>query len=157
MEVQIRTRRMDEIAEKGYAAHWKYKDTGGNTTVQDSGLESWLARVREILESTDANALDFLDDFKLNLFAEEIFVFTPKGELRKLPANATALDFAFDIHSDVGAQCIGAKINNKLVPISYKLSNGDQVEIITSSKQKPHDDWFNFVVTSRPKPRSKTC
>ncbi|MDL5049516.1 bifunctional (p)ppGpp synthetase/guanosine-3',5'-bis(diphosphate) 3'-pyrophosphohydrolase [Oscillatoria amoena NRMC-F 0135] len=153
VEVQIRTRRMDEIAEKGYAAHWKYKDAKGGGG--ESSLESWLARVREILESPDANAIDFLDDFKLNLFAEEVFVFTPKGELRKLPANSTALDFAFDIHSDVGYRCIGAKVNNKLVPINHRLSNGDQVEILTASRQKPSEDWINFVVTAKAKSKIK--
>lgn len=153
VEVQIRTKRMDEIAEKGYAAHWKYKDAKGG--VAESSLESWLARVREILESPDANAIDFLDDFKLNLFAEEVFVFTPKGELRKLPANSTALDFAFDIHSDVGYRCIGAKVNNKLVPINHPLSNGDQVEILTASRQKPSEDWLKYVVTAKAKSKIK--
>lgn len=153
VEVQIRSRRMDEIAEKGYAAHWKYKDTKGGAS--ESSLESWLARVREILENPDANAIDFLDDFKLNLFAEEVFVFTPKGELRKLPANSTALDFAFDIHSDVGYKCIGAKVNNKLVPLNHRLSNGDQVEILTASRQKPSEDWVNHVVTAKAKSKIK--
>jgi GTP pyrophosphokinase len=152
VEVQIRTQRMDEIAEKGFAAHWKYKDNGAPTT---SDLERWLAQVREILENPDSNAVDFLDDFKLNLFAEEVFVFTPKGELRKLPANATALDFAFDIHTSVGSKCIGAKLNNRLVPINHKLSNGDQVEIITSNKQKPNEDWLAFVVTAKAKSKIK--
>ncbi len=153
VEVQIRTKRMDEIAEKGYAAHWKYKDAAqaGN----ESGLEAWLAKVREILESPDANAIDFLDDFKLNLFADEVFVFTPRGELKKLPANSTALDFAFEIHSDIGSKCIGAKVNNKLVPIGHKLTNGDQVEIITSNKQKPHEEWLKQVVTAKAKGRIK--
>ncbi|MCC7532754.1 MAG: bifunctional (p)ppGpp synthetase/guanosine-3',5'-bis(diphosphate) 3'-pyrophosphohydrolase, partial [Bacteroidia bacterium] len=146
VEVQIRTRRMDEIAEKGYAAHWKYKD---NTTKADVGIEEWLARVREILENTDQNALDFLDDFKMNFFADEIFVFTPKGDLRKFPANATILDFAFDIHSHLGETCIGGKVNSKLVPINHILSNGDQVEILTSGKQTPKDEWLQFVVTAK--------
>lgn len=153
VEVQIRTRRMDEIAEKGYAAHWKYKDAKGGSG--ENSLEGWLARVREILESPDSNAIDFLDDFKLNLFAEEVFVFTPAGELRKLPANSTALDFAFDIHSDIGYKCIGAKVNNKLVPINHKLSNGDQVEILTASRQKPSEDWINHVVTAKAKSKIK--
>lgn len=153
VEVQIRTRRMDEIAEKGYAAHWKYKDAKNGSG--ESSFESWLARVREILESPDANAIDFLDDFKLNLFAEEVFVFTPKGELRKLPANSTALDFAFDIHSDIGYRCIGAKVNNKLVPLNHRLSNGDQVEIITASRQKPSEDWMGYVVTAKAKSKIK--
>lgn len=151
VEVQIRTRRMDEIAEKGYAAHWKYKEQ----TAQDSGLDQWLSRVRDILENPQENALDFLDDFKLNLFSDEVFVFTPKGELRKLPFNATALDFAFDIHTEVGSTCIGAKVNNKLVPLSHVLQNGDQVEVITSNKQKPTKDWLDFVVTAKAKTRIK--
>ncbi|MDX5321861.1 MAG: RelA/SpoT family protein, partial [Bacteroidota bacterium] len=153
VEVQIRTNRMNEIAEKGYAAHWKYKDAAGGSS--ENGLEDWLGRVREILENPDANAVDFLDDFKLNLFSEEVFVFTPKGELRKMPANATALDFAFDIHSDLGSKCIGAKVNNKLVPLSHNLTNGDQVEIITSKKQKVNDEWLQFVVTAKAKAKIK--
>lgn len=148
VEVQIRTKRMDEIAEKGYAAHWKYKDTG---VPQDGGLEGWLSRVREILESPDSNAMDFLDDFKLALYTDEIFVFTPKGDLKKLPAGSCVLDFAFDIHSDLGINCIGAKLNNKLVPISHQLNNGDQVEILSSSKQKPNEEWFDYVVTAKAK------
>lgn len=148
VEVQIRSKRMDEIAEKGYAAHWKYKD---GAQPNDNGLEQWLAKVREMLENTDGSAVEFLDDFKLNLFAEEIFVFTPKGDLRKLPAQATVLDFAFDIHSGLGAKCIGAKVNNKLVPITYKLGNGDQVEILSSTKQKPSEEWLTWVVTAKAK------
>lgn len=148
VEVQIRTKRMDEIAEKGFAAHWKYKDNG---QIQDRGLEGWLARVREILESPDSNAMEFLDDFKLALYSDEIFVFTPKGELKKLPAGSTVLDFAFDIHSDLGLKCIGAKLNNKLVPLNHELNNGDQVEIISSSKQKPNEEWLDFVVTAKAK------
>ncbi|TAE83793.1 MAG: bifunctional (p)ppGpp synthetase/guanosine-3',5'-bis(diphosphate) 3'-pyrophosphohydrolase [Bacteroidetes bacterium] len=150
VEVQVRTRRMDEIAEKGFAAHWKYKDSS-QANKQEAGLEEWLARVREILENADQNALDFLDDFKMNFFAEEIFVFTPKGELRKLPANATILDFAFDVHSQLGEKCIGGKVNNKLVPLNQILANGDQVEILTSTKQTPKDEWLNFVVTAKAK------
>lgn len=151
VEVQIRTKRMDEIAEKGYAAHWKYKDKDAQQA--DGGLEGWLAKVREILENPESNALDFLDDFKLNFFSDEIFVFTPKGDLRKLPANATILDFAFDIHSDLGGKCIGGKVNNRLVPINHKLDNGDQVEIISSSKQTPKEDWLQFVATAKAKSR----
>jgi guanosine-3',5'-bis(diphosphate) 3'-pyrophosphohydrolase len=152
VEVQIRTSRMDEIAEKGYAAHWKYKDKDAAAQQNpEGGLEEWLARVREVLEDPDSNALDFLDDFKLNLFTEEIFVFTPKGDLRKLPVNATILDFAFDIHSDLGSKCIGGKVNNKLVPINYKLANGDQVEILSSVKQTPKEEWLAFVVTAKAK------
>lgn len=150
VEVQIRTRRMDEIAEKGYAAHWKYKDS--NAT-HESNLEKWLVRVRELLERQDLTALEFVDDFRGNLFNEEIFVFTPKGELKTLPKGATALDFAFDIHTDVGAKCIGAKVNQKLVPINHVLKNGDQIEILTSAKQKPNEDWLRFVVS--PKAKSK--
>lgn len=148
VEVQIRTRRMDDIAEKGYAAHWKYKESG---FVSDNGLEEWLKMVRETLENPETNALDFISDFKMNFFSEEIFVFTPKGKLVKLPAGATSLDFAYDIHSDVGNHCIGAKVNNKLVPLSHKLTNGDTIEIITSQKQKPNEDWLKFVITAKAK------
>jgi len=150
VEVQIRTRRMDEIAEKGYAAHWKYKD---NNSTHESNLEKWLVRVRELLEKQDLSALEFVDDFRGNLFNEEIFVFTPKGELKNLPNGATALDFAFDIHTDIGAKCIGAKVNQKLVPINHVLKNGDQIEILTSSKQKANEDWLRFVIS--PKAKSK--
>jgi len=150
VEVQIRTRRMDEIAEKGYAAHWKYKD---NASSHESNLEKWLVKVRELLEKQDLTALEFVDDFRGNLFNEEVFVFTPKGELKTLPNGATALDFAFDIHTDIGAKCIGAKVNQKLVPINHILKNGDQIEILTSSKQKPNEDWLRFVIS--PKAKSK--
>jgi GTP pyrophosphokinase len=150
VEVQIRTRRMDEIAEKGYAAHWKYKDTAAN---HESNLEKWLVRVRELLERQDLSALEFVDDFRGNLFNEEVFVFTPRGELKTLPKGATALDFAFDIHTDIGAKCIGAKVNQKLVPINHVLKNGDQIEILTSAKQKPNEDWLRFVAS--PKAKSK--
>jgi len=152
VEVQIRTKRMDEIAEKGYAAHWKYKDS--NITAE-SNLEKWLARVRDLLEQHNHSALDFVDDFRGNLFSEEVFVFTPRGELKTLPYGATALDFAFEIHTQVGSKCIGAKVNNKLVPINYVLKNGDQIEILTSQKQKPHEDWLRFVVSSKAKARIK--
>lgn len=152
VEVQIRTKRMDEIAEKGYAAHWKYKDS---ISSQESNLEKWLVRVRETLEKQDTTALEFVDDFRGNLFTEEIFVFTPRGELKTLPAGATALDFAFDIHTDIGAKCIGAKVNQKLVPINHALKNGDQIEILTSSKQKPNEDWLRFVVTQKAKAKIK--
>ncbi|MDX1628939.1 MAG: bifunctional (p)ppGpp synthetase/guanosine-3',5'-bis(diphosphate) 3'-pyrophosphohydrolase [Fulvivirga sp.] len=152
VEVQIRTKRMDEIAEKGYAAHWKYKD---NINSQASGLEQWISKVRDMLEQNDSSALEFVDDFRGNLFNEEVFAFTPKGELKTLPHGATALDFAFEIHTEVGARCIGAKINQKLVPINYELKNGDQVEILTSSKQKPNEDWLRFVVTSKAKSKIK--
>ncbi len=152
VEVQIRTSRMDDIAEKGYAAHWKYKDSAAN---HESNLEKWLVRVRELLERQDLTALEFVDDFRGNLFTEEVFVFTPKGELRTLQNGATALDFAFEIHTDIGAKCIGAKVNQKLVPINQVLKNGDQIEILTSSKQKPGDDWLRFVVTTKAKSKIK--
>lgn len=129
VEIQIRSRRMDDIAEKGFAAHWKYKE---NHVEEDTELDKWLQTITEILESPDPNALDFLDTIKLNLFSSEIFVFTPKGELKTLPQGATALDFAYALHSDVGNKCIGAKVNHKLVPLSHKLSSGDQVEVLTS-------------------------
>lgn len=151
VEVQIRTQRMNEIAEKGFAAHWKYKE--GDS---DSGLDQWIQKVREMLSNPESNALDFLDDFKMNLFSDEIFIFTPKGALLQLPLGATALDFAFEIHTDVGAKCIGAKVNHKLVPISHKLQNGDQVEIITSAKQSPKEDWLNIVVTAKAKSKIKS-
>ncbi|MCA6079259.1 RelA/SpoT family protein [Fulvivirga sedimenti] len=152
VEVQIRTSRMDEIAEKGYAAHWKYKD---NPQGHSSGLEQWITKVRDMLEQNDSSALEFVDDFRGNLFNEEVFVFTPKGDLRTLPNGATALDFAFDIHSEVGAKCIGAKVNQRLVPITYKLKNGDQIEILTSNKQKANEDWLRFVVTSKARSKIK--
>ncbi|MGI4805275.1 MAG: RelA/SpoT family protein, partial [Janthinobacterium lividum] len=152
VEIQIRTNRMNEIAEKGFAAHWKYKESS-----TENGLDQWIFKVREMLKNPETNALDFLDDFKMNLFSDEIFIFTPKGALVQLPLNATALDFAFEIHSDVGAKCIGAKVNHKLVPLSYKLQNGDQVEIITSGKQTPKEDWLNFVVTAKAKSKIKSA
>jgi len=151
VEVQIRTKRMDEIAEKGFAAHWKYKESSS-----DSGLDEWIRTVRDML-NTDSSALDFIEDFKMNLFSDEIFIFTPKGELKKLPNNSTALDFAFEIHSDVGCRCIGAKVNHKLVPISQTLNTGDQVEIITSNKQVPKEDWLNFVITAKAKSKIKAA
>jgi guanosine-3',5'-bis(diphosphate) 3'-pyrophosphohydrolase len=153
VEVQIRTTRMNEIAEKGFAAHWKYKES----STDSSGLDQWVQKVRDMLKNPDSNALEFLDDFKMNLFSDEIFIFTPKGALIQLPLNATALDFAFEIHTDVGASCIGAKVNHKLVPLSYKLQNGDQVEVITSSKQTPKEDWLNFVVTAKAKAKIKSA
>ncbi|WP_028295452.1 RelA/SpoT family protein [Olivibacter sitiensis] len=152
VEIQIRTERMNEIAEKGFAAHWKYKESNS-----DSGLDQWIQKIRDILSNPEQNALDFVDDFKMNLFSDEIFIFTPKGALIQLPAGATALDFAFEIHSDLGASCIGAKVNHKLVPLSYKLANGDQVEIITSNKQTPKEDWLNFVVTAKAKSKIKSA
>lgn len=152
VEVQIRTSRMDDIAEKGYAAHWKYKASGQD---QGSGLDKWITKVRELLETNDTNAIEFVDDFRSNLFHDEVFVFTPKGELKVLPNGATALDFAFEIHSEVGAKCLGAKVNQKLVPINYVLNNGDQIEILTSTKQKPSEDWLRFVVTSKARSKIK--
>lgn len=151
VEVQIRARRMDDIAEKGYAAHWKYK--GNSPSANESGLEEWIRKVRDTLEQNDSSALEFVDDFRGNFFNEEVFVFTPKGDLKTLPKGATALDFAFDVHTEVGRHCIGAKINQRLVPLNYALKNGDQVEILTSSKQKPNEDWLRFVVS--PKARAK--
>ena len=152
VEVQIRTVRMDDLAEKGYAAHWKYKDAAAE---RESQLEDWIKRIREMLESPEENALDFIDDFKLNLFSDEIFAFTPKGEMKTLPIGATALDFAFEIHSKVGEECIGAKVNHKLVPLSYQLKSGDQIEVLTSSKQTPKEDWINFVITAKAKGKIK--
>ncbi|WP_247233210.1 bifunctional (p)ppGpp synthetase/guanosine-3',5'-bis(diphosphate) 3'-pyrophosphohydrolase [Telluribacter sp. SYSU D00476] len=155
VEVQVRTVRMDEIAEKGYAAHWKYK---GNSTTVRGNIEMWINQVRETLENglgDKTAAIEFLDEFRSNLFTEEVFVFTPKGELKVLQRGATALDFAFDIHSEVGARCMAAKVGGTLVPISYVLNNGDQVEIITSNKQKPNEDWLRIVVTSKARGRIK--
>lgn len=151
VEVQIRSRRMDEVAEKGYAAHWKYKE--GHYT--ESGLDEWLSRIRDLLDNPEPNAIEFLNVFKMNLFSDEVFVFTPAGELMTLPAKATALDFAFYIHTDLGLRCLGAKVNQKLVPLSYQLKNGDQIEVITSKKQKPHETWLNFVVTAKARSKIK--
>lgn len=145
VEVQIRSKRMNEIAEKGLAAHWKYKEGSGD----DSRFEKWFGQIREVLANQDTDSVDFLQDFKMSFLAEEIYIYTPKGDVKMLPIGATALDFAFAVHSEVGSKCIGAKVNHKLVPISHKLRSGDQVEIITSNKQKPSEDWLNFVVTSK--------
>ncbi len=144
VEVQIRTERMNEIAEKGVAAHWKYK--GGTA---DRGVENWLSKIREILETPEPDADKFIDDFKLSLYSKEIFVFTPKGDLKKFPQGSTVLDFAYDVHTQVGNTCTGAKINGKVVPLRHKLNNGDKIEILTSKTQKPKIDWTNIVVTSR--------
>ncbi len=152
VEVQIRSKRMDEIAEKGLAAHYKYKESNSN----ESKFDRWITEIRDLMESPNGNALDFVDEFKLNLFAEEIYVFTPKGELRVLPVNSTILDFAYDIHTDIGDRCIGAKVNNRLVPLSHQLNSGDQLEIITSSKQRPNEDWLRFVTTARAKQKIKS-
>lgn len=150
VEVQIRTRRMDEIAEKGLAAHWKYKESGS-----DNAFDEWLKRIREALENAEPNALEFIDNFKLQLYAKDVFAFTPRGDLIKLASGATALDFAFEIHTDIGMKCIGAKVNHKIVPLSYQLQNGDQVEILTSSIQKPKSDWLKFVTTAKAKTKIK--
>ena len=151
VEVQIRTKRMNEIAEKGLAAHWKYKEGKDD----ESRFDKWFHQIREALGSQDSNSLDFLQDFKTSFLAEEIYVYTPKGDVKMLPIGATALDFAFSVHTAVGSKCIGAKVNHKLVPISYKLRSGDQIEIITSAKQKPNSEWLNFVVTSKAKAKIK--
>ncbi|MFI5135879.1 MAG: RelA/SpoT family protein, partial [Chitinophagales bacterium] len=149
VEVQIRSERMNEIAEKGYAAHFRYKEK--DKQLADVAVEDWLRRIREVLENPETNTLDFIDDFKLNLFVEEIYLFTPKGELKILPAKATVLDFAYEIHTDLGNHCIGAKVNHKIEPISYRLQNGDQVEVLSSKKQKPQDDWLQCAVTAKAK------
>lgn len=146
IEIQIRSHRMDDIAEKGFAAHWKYKE---KHVEEDTELDKWLETITEILESPDPDALDFLDTIKLNLFTSEIFVFTPKGDIKTLPQGATALDFAYALHSNIGNKCIGAKVNHRLVPLSHPLSSGDQVEILTSRSQKPQAEWLNFVTTAR--------
>jgi len=157
VEVQIRSERMDEIAERGFAAHWKYKTGSDEQVDKETQFDEWLKRIRHMLDSADENALDFLDDFKLNLFAEEIFVFTPKGEMKTIPVKSTTLDFAFDIHTKVGEQCIGAKVNHKLVPLSHELQSGDQVEILTSGKQAPKQEWLNYVVTAKAKSKIKAA
>ena len=154
IEVQIRSDRMDEIAEQGFAAHWKYKDGVDKEYTEDeneSELNEWLGTIKEILDDPQPDAMDFLDTIKLNLFASEIFVFTPKGEIRTLPADCTALDFAFSIHTFLGSHCIGAKVNHKLVPLSHKLQSGDQVEILTSKSQHVSPTWINFVSTAKAK------
>lgn len=147
IEVQIRSERMNDVAEQGFAAHWKYKEGGGS---EDEGeLEKWLRTIKEILDDPQPDAIDFLDTIKLNLFASEIFVFTPKGELKTMPQNSTALDFAFSLHTDIGSHCIGAKVNHKLVPLSHKLQSGDQVEILTSKSQRVQPQWEVFAATAR--------
>ena len=151
VEVQIRSKRMDEIAEKGYAAHWNYKNQG----IKTHELDNWINKISTLLENPDSNAIDFVDDFKLNLFSGEIYVFTPKGDLKTLPKGATALDFAFEIHTQIGMTCLGVKVNGRLVPLSHLLLSGDQVEIITSKKQHPRKDWLRFVVTSQARSKIK--
>ena len=153
IEVQIRSQRMDDIAEKGLAAHWNYKKDYSSS---ESKIEEWLSTVNEILKNPDSNAMHFLDTFKLALYDTEIFVFTPKGDMKTLPSGATALDFAFDIHSDIGMHCIGAKVNNKLVPLNYVLQGGDQVEILTAKQQTPQPEWINYVTTVRAKEKLNT-
>ncbi|HEU4902352.1 MAG TPA: bifunctional (p)ppGpp synthetase/guanosine-3',5'-bis(diphosphate) 3'-pyrophosphohydrolase [Flavisolibacter sp.] len=151
VEVQIRTKRMNEIAEKGLAAHYKYKEGAQD----ESRFEKWFGQIREVITNQDVDSVDFLQDFKRSFLAEEIYIYTPKGDVKMLPIGASALDFAFAVHSEVGVKCIGAKVNHKLVPISHKLRSGDQVEIITSNKQKPSEDWLNFVVTAKARTRIK--
>lgn len=148
VEIQIRTERMNDIAEKGLAAHWKYKSGEGK---DESELDKWMKTIKELLENPEPNAIDFIDTFKLNLFASEIFVFTPKGQIKTIPQGSTALDFAFDLHSDLGEHCIGAKVNHKLVPLSHTLLSGDQVEILTSKKQLPQPEWLDYVTTAKAK------
>lgn len=156
IEVQIRSERMDEIAEKGVAAHYKYKE-GYKQSSDDRNFEKWVTEIREVLEQQqNLSTSELLDNIKLNLYSKEVFVFTPKGEIKILPTNATALDFAFSVHSDLGMKCLGAKINGKLVPISYVLQNGDQIDILSSQNQKPKSDWLEFVVTSKAKSKIKS-
>ncbi|MFX1611868.1 bifunctional (p)ppGpp synthetase/guanosine-3',5'-bis(diphosphate) 3'-pyrophosphohydrolase [Riemerella anatipestifer] len=157
IEVQIRSERMDEIAEKGVAAHYKYKE-GFRRNSDDTNFEQWVTQIREVLENQEMmSTSELLDDIKLNLYSKEVFVFTPKGEVTILPKNATALDFAFSVHTDLGMKCLGAKINGKLVPISYVLKNGDQIEILSSNNQRPKQDWLDFVVTSKAKSKIKNA
>lgn len=151
VEIQIRSERMDEVAERGYAAHYKYKQ--GNS--EEHGLETWLNLLKEALENTSGNAVDFVEDFKLNLYSKEIYVFTPKGEIKSLPKGATSLDFAFSIHSEIGVKTRGTRVNGKLVPLNHVLNSGDQVEIITSQNQKPNSHWLDYVTTSRAKNKIK--
>ena len=153
VEVQIRSKRMDQIAEKGLAAHYNYKESKHG----ENKFDRWISEIRDLIENPSQDAMDFVNEFKLNLFNDEIYVFTPKGELRVLPTGATTLDFAFDIHTDIGLTCIGAKVNNKLVPLSHQLKSGHQVEIITSSKQKPNEEWLKFCVTARAKQKIKAA
>ncbi|NLZ94937.1 MAG: bifunctional (p)ppGpp synthetase/guanosine-3',5'-bis(diphosphate) 3'-pyrophosphohydrolase, partial [Bacteroidales bacterium] len=154
IEIQIRSRRMDDIAEKGFAAHWKYK---AHNVEEDNELDKWLRTIQEILANPNPNAVDFLDTIKLNLFAMEIFVFTPKGDIKTLPHGATALDFAYMLHTDIGDNCLGAKVNHKLVPLSQKLSSGDQVEVLTSASQKPEREWIHYVTTAKAKSSIETA
>jgi GTP pyrophosphokinase len=158
IEIQIRSAKMDEIAEKGFAAHWKYKEHGDSAQIEEeTELDRWLERIQDILEAPSPNAMDFLDTIKMNLYASEIFVFTPKGEIKTLPQGATALDFAYEIHTNVGDRCIGAKVNHQLVPLSHKLNSGDQVEILTSRSQYPQQEWLNFVTTAKAKTKIESA
>ena len=154
VEVQIRSERMDQIAEKGLAAHWLYKKDKKDE--KEDNLNKWINNIRELLESPEEDAVDFLNEFKLNLYSKEIFVFTPNGELITLPKDSTALDFAFNIHTELGKKCLGTKVNGKLVPISHKLKSGDQIEIISSEKQRPKENWLDFVITSKAKNKIKS-
>ena len=153
VEVQIRSSRMDEIAEKGYAAHFKYKQGQED----ENGLDGWLNRLKETLENQSINAVDFVEDFKLNLYGKEIYVFTPKGDLKSLPKGASALDFAFSVHTDLGLKCRGAKVNGKLVPLSHELVSGDQIEVYSSSVNKPNSRWLDFVITARARTKIKAA
>jgi GTP diphosphokinase / guanosine-3',5'-bis(diphosphate) 3'-diphosphatase len=153
VEVQIRSERMDEIAEKGFAAHWKYK----GVKKQENVFDNWLDNIRELLDAKHANALEFVTDFKTNLFSEEVYVYTPKGDMRIIPKGATALDFAFEIHTDVGYHATAIKVNNKLVPMGYKLNNGDQVQVVTNKSQKPSEDWLKLVVTGKARAKIRSA
>ncbi|GHT55982.1 GTP pyrophosphokinase [Bacteroidia bacterium] len=157
IEIQIRSAKMDEIAEKGFAAHWKYKEHGSDQIEEETELDRWLERIQDVLEAPSPNAMDFLDTIKMNLYTSEIFVFTPKGEIKTLPQGATALDFAYEIHTNVGDRCIGAKVNHQLVPLSHKLNSGDQIEILTSRSQSPHPEWLNFVTTAKAKTKIESA
>ena len=153
IEVQIRSERMHEIAEKGYAAHFKYKEGESN----ESGIEEWLNRLKEVMENQESNAVDFVDDFKLNLYSDEIFVFTPEGDLVSLSKGATALDFAFAVHTGLGLKTRGTKVNGKIVPLNFVLKSGDQVQVIKSNNSKPTASWLKYVVTSRAKSKIRAA
>lgn len=157
VEVQIRSERMNEIAERGFAAHWKYKENDQSAADRESELDKWIRRIRELLEDPKSDAIEFLEDFKLNLFGAEIVIFTPKGMEKVMPQGSTALDFAYEIHSEIGNHAIGAKVNHKLVPLNSKLSSGDQVEILTANSQKPQSEWLTFVTTAKAKTYIKSA
>ena len=154
VEVQIRSERMDDIAERGFAAHWKYKNGEGE---EEPELNNWIKTIQDILKNPEPNALDFLDTIKLNLFSSEIVVFTRDGDMLNLPKGSSVLDFAFNIHTNIGATCIAAKVNHKLVPLGHKLNSGDQVEILTSKTQTPKEEWANDMVTARGKTRLRSA